>query len=429
MIAQRRSLRRRTDSLLHCSVRKGWSLFACVLIGLVLHAGMPSYRCAVHAEPHSPRGEAEAEADVHDTPAHDCSTEQLADDQLDAGQVAVNQESEQQQPQEEAAAEEDPEAVAARIAAADVRLGADYHKHFNVPSYLSAYYKSAEGSVEEGNLLDFFLRQYYRFFDEYADLFSLPNAPKDPDTGVSTLPNTWLDFGSGPSLWHLVAARSRFDHITLCDYAQPNVNYLRRWKSAPPVSHTAETAPSQETREHDWESFFASAILRHEPELFTVSETSDGQDPTELAHREARRRLQHLRTKAVREVLHCDVHQPKPLGPEWDRNRRFELVTSNLCVEAACRTRTEYRRALKNLASLVQNGGTLVLAAVAGESFYRVGEHRFHCLEIDEALVRDALEDVGFQRVHVERLPAPSSGATSDFEELLFVVASPLWIA
>jgi NNMT/PNMT/TEMT family len=299
-----------------------------------------------------------------------------------------------------------------------VRMGEDYHRHFHVPSYLSAYYQSAEGSVEEGNLLDFFLGQYYRFFDEYVGMFALPNSAPH-----SVLPNTWLDFGSGPSLWHLVAARGRLDHITLCDYAQPNVNYLRRWKSQAASTQAPggeKSAPAH--GDHDWLSFYTSAIQRHESERFANEE---------VARAEAQRRLDLLRGRAVREVLQCDVHQPKPLGVHWDRNRRFDLVTSNLCVEAACRTRKEYRRAIKHLTSLVQNGGTLVLAAVAGESFYRVGEQRFHCLAIDEELVRTTLEEVGFQRVHIERLSAPSSssGEASDFDELMFVVANPLWIA
>ena len=69
----------------------------------------------------------------------------------------------------------------------------------------------------------------------------------------------------------------------------------------------------------------------------------------------------------------------------------------------------------------------MVLFMAERETFYMVGEHKWFCLCLTLAHVKEALEEAGFELLMAERDPAHmqqiEQPIVSDFKACLFVVA------
>ena len=105
----------------------------------------------------------------------------------------------------------------------------------------------------------------------------------------------------------------------------------------------------------------------------------------------------------------------------------FSNVYASLCLEAACNSLAEYKLAIKKLGKLLKPGGYMVLFMAERETFYMVGEHKWFCLSLTLAQVKEALEEAGFELLMAERDSAHMQQIehpiVSDFKACLFVVA------
>jgi hypothetical protein len=95
----------------------------------------------------------------------------------------------------------------------------------------------------------------------------------------------------------------------------------------------------------------------------------------------------------VTQILPCDVLMQPPLETF---TQPYDVIVSNLCLEAAAHDLDQYQWCMSNLASLLKPGGQLIMVASKGTKAYGVGEKAFPVLYILEEDVRQALISAGF---------------------------------
>jgi SAM-dependent methyltransferase len=248
-----------------------------------------------------------------------------------------------------------------------------------------------------------YLHDYYRTVapDMWATLRFLVAALRDlpPDAAL-------LDFGGGPTLYTALVAAPRVAMVHVSDYSAPNRAAVRAWLERQPHAF-------------DWNAYSA-AILELE-----------GVEPTRaaIAAREA------LLRRRLGAVLACDATAADPLASERLTVRavggpapaapraQYDVVCSNMCLEAVARDAAEWGHYLRNLATLLRPGGLLTLATVRRCSVYSVGETLFPVACLDEADVRGALCAAGFDPTTVALEIVPSNHPAFPYQGLMLTSA------
>ena len=164
------------------------------------------------------------------------------------------------------------------------------------------------------------------------------------------------------------------NEIVLASHAESERKELTLWKE-------------QDKDAHDWNPFFQDIVNKLECK------------PGDETWKE---RAALLRSRVT--ITSCDVYEGNPVGSA--SGELFTLITTNLCLEAACSTYDDYKMALKKLGKLLQLGGYLVMFVVERESFYKVGPNTFFCLYLTLAQIKQAMEEAGFDVLTAERDPA-----------------------
>ncbi|XP_064646998.1 nicotinamide N-methyltransferase-like [Lineus longissimus] len=170
-----------------------------------------------------------------------------------------------------------------------------------------------------------------------------------------------LDVGSGPSIYSVISAGIRSSEIVCSDYATQNLDEILKWVNGDPDAH-------------NWQRCFEYVC--------TLEGKSD----------EWKLRQDHIR-QSIKRVVPCDVHQANPLAPLV--LEPFDVITSSLCLEAACSDESSYRSAVKHVTSLLKPGGMLFMAGVLGETFYYVGKKKFKAFPLSNEIIESAFAEVG----------------------------------
>ena len=204
-----------------------------------------------------------------------------------------------------------------------------------------------------------------------------------------------LEFGGGPVIENLISAAPYVWEILFAAYSENERKEVELWKD-------------NKQGAHDW-----SPILQY---VFNELECKDG----ETAWQE-REDLIHSRIKAI---IACDIFQEYPLEIKQEP---FDIVSTSLCLEAACKSYNEYKTAVKKLGKLLKLGGLMMIAAAECETFYMVGGKRWFYLSLTLAQITEALELAGFVILEADRDPAPieqvNNPTVSDYKAVLFLVA------
>lgn len=215
----------------------------------------------------------------------------------------------------------------------------DYTHNFDPEWYLDTYY----ASWDDGDFLNFILKSFHEVFH----------------TGALH-GKTLLDIGTGPSIHSIISASSYFDEIYLTDFAECNRNILMDWKNG--------------KRQNGIE--LCESVI--------VMEKNKFKQTKEDRVREIRRKIKAVLPIDITKDTSLDIPAP-------------DIITSCLCLEAACATVDQYRIAVKNIASLLNSGKHLVVVGVLNQSFYRVGDFKFLCLSIDKKTLQKSFTENGFK--------------------------------
>ena len=181
----------------------------------------------------------------------------------------------------------------------------------------------------------------------------------------SISPNSVLiDFGCGPTVYQLISAAINVKEVHLADYLDRNLDELRLWLD------DEETA-------WDWTDFF-KAVFR--------IEGANNADHSRIQKRHA------LVRKRITRLLKCDATQMPPVD---DAIHKYDILTSNFCLESVTADRDEWRRLLQNMLSLLKPGGQLIMTALKGADSYHVFNTLFPVANVQESDLREALVQCG----------------------------------
>lgn len=203
-----------------------------------------------------------------------------------------------------------------------------------------------------------------------------------------------LDFGCGPTVHHLFPLVPQVQEFHLAEYLEDNRAAVNEWIASTPNTH-------------NWRPFSLETL-----ELEGVSATDEA----------ALSREQTTRQRITR-VLPGDAGDENPLGIE--KRRYYPLVTSHYCAEGATNDKETWRLYMRNIASLVAPGGTLILSACGVADFYCVGERRFPCAGVSGQDVLSCLLEDGFGNIDLRVRQVPGH-AEQGYSSVIFACATRL---
>jgi hypothetical protein len=220
-----------------------------------------------------------------------------------------------------------------------------------------------------------YLRQYYQTptipSDEKAIFSFIIPYLRNLDAPVSR----GLDFGCGPTLHHDIALAPFAEELHLADYVPGNFVEIRKWLDDAPDAHS-------------WDVYIRGIL-----ELEGNASVDD--------------RLVDARRADVRRkitALHPgDIRQDSPLGFET----AYPLVASFYAADSIAATKADWQLYMRNLASLVEPGGILIISALRHAEYYQVGDYFFPSANLNEADVYQTLRDLGFDTGDEDVIVAP----------------------
>lgn len=178
-----------------------------------------------------------------------------------------------------------------------------------------------------------------------------------------------LEFGAGPTVVHALAIAPYVSSVHLADYLQSNLDEIRKWLN------------NQKTA-FDWSPFIYRILQLEE------------QEPTQARIRQRA----YLLRKKVKKLLRCDAALAFPLN---NGRQQYPLVTMLFCADSATSSIETWRAYMKNILNLVEPSGTILLAALDGCSFYKLGRNFFPCANISKRDLYDILLESGFRRSEI----------------------------
>lgn len=220
-----------------------------------------------------------------------------------------------------------------------------YVAEFTPLDYVQTYYV-AEGGVLQGEWTDFVLRNLHKTF-----------------TAGGVKGDTLIDFGAGPTIYHLLSACEVFDKIITSDFLEQNRAELQKWLKKDPNAF-------------DW-----THVIKHVCELEGSSENYQ-------------EKAEKLRSK-VKDVLKCDALKRNPFDPIV--LQPADCLLTCLCLEAPCEDIKSFCTVLKNFKDLIQPGGHLLILSVLDATFYYVGNQYFSSMTTRKEELEEAFKEAGYE--------------------------------
>ena len=149
---------------------------------------------------------------------------------------------------------------------------------------------------------------------------------------------TLLEFGGGPCLYTLISPGPLVSKIVFVDYNQTGLDAVMAWKN--------NSEDSQ-----DWSPYFKCVISELEGVRSGMKEMSV------LRQKELKRKM----TQFVRGEYIFDH--------KFD-GEKFDIISSNFCLDAVAETRGEYQYFVKRISLYVKPGGFLVCLVSLEETFW-----------------------------------------------------------
>ena len=236
-----------------------------------------------------------------------------------------------------------------------VRFGEDYHDKFDTQAFLESYFSDLS--------------------DEFHT-FPLPYIHKFYQSFHSDKKLKILDIGTGPIIINFISAAPYASEIVLSDYTESNREALRQWLEKDPKAH-------------DWTLFFKHIVIDIE-----------GGEEKDVAVREKKLR------SSIKAIVPCDVTKDPLLPTEF--MEEYDVLSSTLCLESACKSVDDYNAAVKRFFQLLKPGGKMFIYGLerntefSHPAMYKVGNEFFNDIRLSKELITKALENAGF--INIERV-------------------------
>ncbi|XP_075045721.1 nicotinamide N-methyltransferase-like [Mixophyes fleayi] len=170
-----------------------------------------------------------------------------------------------------------------------------------------------------------------------------------------------IEIGAGPSIHHILPACVNFEEIYLTDSLQENLQEIEKW-----LTDSSEA--------FDWSPYLKYVCHLQSTGRYIV-----------------RSKAEKLRRNVS--LMKCDVTKTNPLQPK--SLTLMNCVLAVACLTSACKTTRDFKTAVKNIVSLINPGGHLVLSDYCGVSYYLIGEAKFPRMSLDGNIVKEAVAESG----------------------------------
>ncbi|XP_069498892.1 nicotinamide N-methyltransferase-like [Ambystoma mexicanum] len=174
--------------------------------------------------------------------------------------------------------------------------------------------------------------------------------------------DTLIYYGGCDTLGYLFPACRFFKEIILAEFLETKLQAARTWINKEPGAF-------------DW-----SLAAKYVCEL-------EGNREIGIEKEES------LRGK-ITKLIKCEANEYHPVAPKLPT--QVDCLLSTTFLELMCTDVDGYRKALKDMSSLVKIGGHLVLVPVLGCTFIMHGTFKLPILCLDEECVKAAVIDAGF---------------------------------
>ena len=263
-------------------------------------------------------------------------------------------------------------------------------KYFNASQYLQRRF--TDPTDKERGVQPFYLKSIHDFYQRFGKSL-------DPDTA------RLLEYGGGPVLYSLISTSPYVHEVTFSDYQKSSLDAIIAWKNG----HEGH---------HDWTPYFSYVITELEGCQNNVEETiSFRQD-------ELKKKLKHfligdLHAKDILVSADSDTSQDSLL-------RKFDVVSTNFCIEAVAKTVEEYQSFMCSIMKYVRPGGFITSLVSLEESFWLEYPdnvtRRFH-LSVTEEDVTRAYEMAGFTVVmtHKHEIDESARFILNDCKAIMFI--------
>ncbi|MCE9596652.1 MAG: methyltransferase domain-containing protein [Spirochaetia bacterium] len=222
-------------------------------------------------------------------------------------------------------------------------------QEFSAQDYLEEYYASIG---EENALLLKFMHETYSILPPSHSL---------------------LEVGGGPTLYQLISASNRVDHITFSEYLEVNRNAVQAWINNAPGAF-------------NWDPYI-EFVLKLE------------NSPAGVKDVEARKAQ--LKSK-IKEVTSYNVFDEPPLT---DGLKTYDIIASNFCLEGITHSFEQFTSFFRRMNGYLKPGGWMVLCMVKNAREYRVKDLYFPACAVDEQIMENVLKDNGMDSIHIETIP------------------------
>lgn len=232
------------------------------------------------------------------------------------------------------------------------------YKNFNARQYLYQRYPSNIFKMgKNANYAPPWLMPcYHNFYEQFH---------KEWDNSAASL----LDLGGGPCIYSYVSAAPYVSEIYHSDYVESCCDEVLLWKNNDPSAY-------------DWSTYFEHVVY-----------TLEGQKTPDAVTK----RIEMLRSK-IKGVFFCDIKNPNLLPGH--PGKKFDIITSNACIENLVTSVEEYENVLQRIKRLLNHRGFFVTMANLECTFYHINGKRYPSFPITEQNIVSSLERTGFTLHH-----------------------------
>ena len=224
----------------------------------------------------------------------------------------------------------------------------DDFKDFSPSDYLREYYSTI--GKENAFLLEFLHATYYKF----------------------PIGGNLIEIGGGPTLYQLISASEVVESITFAEFHPDNLKVLKDWLK-------------NNDSAFDWSPF-----LEYVKNL-------EGINSIDILEKRMR--------KKITRVIPCDLFNENPTS----KSEKFDIISMNFCAESITNTKEDFEKVMKNCLSLLKDGGYLIMTALKGANYYRVGQKNFPAYAITEDYLLNFLEKRNFSIITKNQISAENN--------------------
>ncbi len=181
-----------------------------------------------------------------------------------------------------------------------------------------------------------------------------------------------LEYGCGPTLHRAIAAAPYVFRLDMADWLTDNLACVREWLAA-------------DEGNTDWNRFTRYVL---------------GREGRRRIDRQSVRRRERQTRRVIRGLYVSDARWRHPLGPE--RESFYDLLVSGFCLDAISSDKRVWRRAMRNVLSMLAPGGTVILHFLAGCRAYKVGSRMFPGANLGIDDLAGALRELEFERRSID---------------------------